>query len=238
MRPVSRKPAWIRLLSFFLWVNTFGMIAQIMLVFGHTPAEFPAIWAKLTFQNRLVMFCSPIAALGVQRVRPWGWYAAMMFFMVSLYNNFILLRFPAPLPTTLVVIACMVLVACGAFFLSVKVIALFHNEQLHWWRPATRYRIPVPVELEYGTRSRARRTAYNISRTGLFVESAPLGAHPGDLVQFCIRFEKRLLKGLASVVRCTGPSGTHPEGLALKFHNLSFQERFWLQRTLKTATLA
>lgn len=77
MNGVARKPPWATVLAVVLLLNTGAMPLQIMVLYGHPLAEWPAIWSKLTDCNRAVMLLSPLAALGAFRVCRWGWLAVL-----------------------------------------------------------------------------------------------------------------------------------------------------------------
>jgi hypothetical protein len=232
MTGLRKKPLWIKLLSLFLWINAIGMPLQVMVIFGHPPTEFTAIWAKLTLQNKVVMAMSPVAAYGLQRVTRWGWFAIMSFITVALFNNIILLQFPTPIPKYMVFLATLVLAGAGSWFLRPSVVSFFQNVHVHWWKPAPRYSSSLPVELEIGDDGRLTSTAYNISKTGIFVATPKISMKTGDIVNVKIGFERKIIRGLASVVRYGKGSSSYPEGFGLRFLKLTIADRIWLHLKL------
>jgi hypothetical protein len=227
-----KKPLWVVLLAVALWLNTAGMPVQVMFWFGHGPTEWAAILAKLTLQNKIVMALSPVAALGVQQVAPWGRWATLVFLAAAVANNLILLRFSTPVPRFLVVASILIVTGTALWLLRPAAARLFRCHELHWWKPAPRRVTSIPVAVENGQGARLDTRTFNISRSGLFVPS-PAGAMSlGDRVRVCLRFEARVLRGWVSVVRYTGACSTHPEGFGLQFSCLALADRMWLRMRL------
>ncbi len=232
MDGIRHKPLWIRVLSAALWLNTFGMPLQAMVFFGHAPVEVIPIWAKLTPQNKLVMALSPLAALGVQRVTPLGYAAALLFWTAALLNNLVLLRFHTPVPPRLVALSTALTLGGVGWFLRPSTVCLYRSTHLHWWKPAPRYRVSAPVELEKGGRPVGRGTLFDLSRTGCYVAAGEPALEAGDLLTLCIRFEQRAVRCLASVVRSAVECTTYPEGVGLRFEGVRLVDRIWLRRNL------
>lgn len=234
----ARKPVWLQVLGWFLWIHVLGMPVQAMLVFGHPPWEWTALWGKIAPQNQLVMVCSATAALGVQRVCRWGWYAALGFVGVALWNNWVLLHYPTPMPRWSVGAANGGLVLLGAWLVRPPVFRLFHSRSLHWWRAAPRYPVCARVELVTQAGVRAEGSVFNLSRTGLFAEIPGPGVPQGEVVQVRVHLEDRLLSCRARVVRCVASSATYPEGLGLRFVFVPLPDRIWLWRGLPAGAVA
>jgi len=235
---LRRKPRWLRLLAWFLWANVLGMPLQAMVLFGHPPTEAVAVWAKLTPQNQLVMALSALAALGVQRVSRWGWYAALAFGAVALWNNAVVLRYPTPMPpwTVFAASACLGL-GCAGFLLP-GTFRLFHTPALHWWRAAPRFRLAAEVDLETGEGRLVRGSLFDISRTGVFVEVEAPPLQPGEVLRVRVFLGDRVLRCAGRVVRQTGGGERHPEGVGLRFARLPLADRFWLRVGLPEAAAA
>ncbi len=229
MRGLTRKPLWVRLLGWFLCLLVLGMPLQAMLFFGHPPTELRAIWAKIAPQNQLVMACSALAAVGVQRVARWGWAAALAVVAVSLWNNWILLHFPGPVPPWAVVGASVGLACLGLWLLRPSAYRLFHARGLHWWRAAPRHRVSAPAELTRAEGSRVEGRVFNLSRTGLFLEADPRAVEPGEVVDVRLRLADRVLACRARVVRRSSANGAYPDGLGLRFATVPLLDRLRLR---------
>jgi len=232
VRGLSEKPRWVRALAWCLWANVLGMPVQVMVLYGHPPSEFAAIWAKIPPQNQLVMALSALAALGVHRVARWGWYAVFFFAGVGLWNNWVLLHFPTAMPRWTVAAASTALAVLALAFLRPAACRLFHTQSLHWWRAAPRYRVSAPVELHTGEGEGVVGTLFNLSRTGLFVEADLSRLHAVDTLRVRVRLEERVLSCRARVVRRCPASATYPEGLGLRFASVPLADRLWLRTAL------
>lgn len=227
-----RKPGWIRLLTLACWLNTAFMPVQVMVVFGHPPAEAVAIWAKLTAQNKAVMALSPVAALGLQRVTAWGWWAALALAAAALFNNLILLGFPPPVRVGWVYLATAAVLAWGAWLLRPATYRLFREGSRHWWKTPRRYALAVPVEVEGGGGEPARWQTVDVSRTGVFLAAPGRSLRPGERVTLRIGFRERWIRCLASVVRHAEGCANRPEGFGLRFEELGLADRVWLRLRL------
>lgn len=236
MTGFTRKPAWLRALGWFLWLHVLGMPLQAMVWFGHPPWEWAALWAKIAPQNQLVMVCSATAALGVQRVTLWGWFAALGFLGVALWNNWVLLHYATAMPRWTVGAANACLVLLGAWLLRPQVFRLFHARGLHWWRAAPRYPVCARVELVTADGARVEGSVFNLSRTGLFAEIPGPGVETGTVVQVRVHLEDRVLSCRARVVRRAPATPTYPEGLGLRFTAVPFFGRVWLSLGLSSET--
>ncbi len=235
MRGLAEKPRWVRALAWGLWLNVLGMPVQVMVLYGHPPTEFAAIWAKIAPQNQLVMALSAAAALGVHGVARWGWYAVLAFAGVGLWNNWILLHFPHAMPRWAVAAASAALGLLALSFLRPSVGRLFHTQSLHWWRAAPRYRVSAPVELQVEGGEGVSGTLFNISRTGLFVQADLPGVRPGGVLRVRVHLEDRVLSCRARVVRRCRASDTYPAGLGLAFAAVPLADRWWLRSGLPAA---
>jgi hypothetical protein len=233
----ARKPSWVRAGTWALWTVVVSLPVQVMVLFGHPPLEATAIWAKLAPQNKLVMGFAALAALGVGRVSPVGWWATLGFVAVALWNNWILLKFPGPIPRWAVSSSSALALFAALWMLRPAAVRLFHTPSLHWWRNAERYRVTAPVELESPSGRRVHGTVFNLSRTGLFVVGAPGDLEPGDRCRVTVRLENRVLSAVAQVVRRTEASGVYPEGIGLRFARLPLADRVWLRRSLSSFSL-
>lgn len=236
MSGLHKKPLWVKLLSLFLWINTVGMPLQVMVMFGHPPTEWFAIWAKLAPQNKLVMTLSPIAAVGVHRVTPWGWYATLAFLAISFFNNVILLQFPSVVPKVAILGSTTLIAGCGIWFFHPRNMLLFRDTRNHWWKSATRYLVQVPIEIETENGSSVKGETFNISRTGIFVETPLSDMRIGEIVKIYIQLKRRRIHGLASVVRRAKACSSYPQGFGLRFEALNLPDRIALQRALSGAT--
>lgn len=232
MSGLRRKPPWVRVAAGFLGLVCLGMPLQVMVLYGHPPTEAVAIWAKLAPQNKLVMALAALAALGVQRVARWGWYAAGAFVAAAFWNNWVLLHFPTPMPRWTVAAATACLAAAGAWLLRPSVFRLFHTPESHWWRAARRFRLAAPVELETGDGRRAAGSLVDVSRTGFFAEVGNLEVPAGEVLQVRIRFGGRVLCCAARVVRRARACATYPDGFGLSFTRVPLPDRVWLWRGL------
>ncbi len=235
MSGLRRRPLWLSAFGVALCLNTLGMPVQAMLLFGHPPGELAAVWAKLTLSNKTVMFLSPLAGAGVLGVCRWGWHATLLLLAVGVVNNVAVLLHPTPYPPALTGCGTALLVALALGLLRPATGLLFRSRHLHWWKTPPRYRLPLPVELDQGPAGTTRGRARDVSRTGLFLEGVRSGLTPGAQVTLRLRFEERVIRCAATVVRCVADGGGDPAGVGLCFASLRLPDRLWLRFRLKRA---
>lgn len=233
MSGLVRKPLWLTALATVLLLNTVSMPLQVMILFGHPLTETQAIWAKLTDHNRAVMLLSPLAALGAYRVCRWGWWAVMVLFSAALLNNAALLPYDTAVSPAAVLLSSGLIVCAGAWLLQPRVMQLFRQRQLQWWKTPPRYAARLPVELARPDNTRLSPRLVNISRTGIYVRGDHQRLAPGDVVSVSIRFERRVVRCLAAVVRKAAGSTTLPAGYGLRFQKVAVADRLWLRTRLE-----
>ncbi|MDF1554142.1 MAG: PilZ domain-containing protein [Deferrisomatales bacterium] len=232
MTGVACKPVWVTLLATALLFNTVAMPLQIMVIYGHTLAEWPAIWAKLTDCNRAVMLLSPLAALGAFLVCRWGWWAVLALLTTALVNNTLLLPFPTAVPRSAVLLSGALVLGTGVWLLRPTAVRLFWERRLQWWKTPPRHAADAPVEVVHGTGAPRQGRLVNISRSGAFVANEDLGLAAGDLVSLTIRLERRVIRCLGTVVRRAAARTAQPAGYGLQFQAVAVGDRMWLHTRL------
>jgi hypothetical protein len=221
MTGYARRPRWLVCLTAVLAVNALGMPMQAMLLYGHAPWEWAAVWAKLAPQNVLVLVLAPPAALGLWRVRRWGWWMVVGFCLAVAINNLILLQYPSTYPRILILLGAGVALVGLAWFGTPGVLLLFRDPSRHWWRAATRYSLAVPVQIHLPGKPPATATTYNVSRSGMFLTGVSEDLAPGDRIGVDLCLGSRRVSCSASVVRHSMNCGSHPEGFGLRFRGMN-----------------
>ncbi len=232
MNGVARKPVRGTLLAAALLLNTGAMPLQILVLYGHPLAEWPAIWAKLTDCNRAVMLFSPLAALGAFRVCRWGWWAVLALLTTALVNNALLLPFPTAMPRPAVLLSGALVLGIGAWLLRPANVRLFWERRLQWWKTPPRHAADAPVEFVRGTEAPGQARLVNISRSGAFMAAEDCCLAAGDLVALTIHLERRVIRCLGTVVRQVGECTAQPAGYGLRFQAVPVSDRAWLSTCL------
>jgi hypothetical protein len=238
MKAYVRRPRWLVCLTAVLAANALGMPLQAMLLYGHAPWEWAAIWAKLAPQNVLVLVLAPPAALGLWRVRRWGWWMVVGFCLAVAINNVILLQYPSTYPRILILSGAGVALAGLAWFGTPGVLALFRDPSRHWWRAATRYSLAVPVQIHVPGKPPAKATTHNVSCSGMFLTGAPEDLAPGDRMEVELCLGSRRVTCSASVVRHSKERGSYPQGYGLRFHGVNVLDAAFLRFGLAAAVAA
>ncbi len=231
MSGYRKRPAWVGWAALVLWAVALSMPLQVWAWFGTPPWEWAGWWAKLTAQNRLVLALAALAAVGVGRVARWGWWAAAGFLAAAVLNNAILLRFDTPVPRTAVAGASLLAVAGVGWLVRPATAALFRHPERHWWKTPRRYPVAAPAELVAGPGVWVGRTV-DISRTGVFVATVADRLRPGARVRLRLDLGRRVIEGVAEVVRCVGFDGPGPAGVGLRFARVPAADRLWLRARL------
>lgn len=232
MNGVARKPPWATVLAVVLLLNTGAMPLQIMVLYGHPLAEWPAIWSKLTDCNRAVMLLSPLAALGAFRVCRWGWLAVLALLSIALVNNALVLSFSTAVPRPVVLLSGALVLGTGAWLLRPAGVQLFWERRRQWWKTSPRHAADAPVEWVRGTDAPGQARLVNISRSGAFVAVDDLCLAAGDLVSLTIRLEQRVIRCLGTVVRQVAACSAQPAGYGLQFQAVPVSDRVWLSTRL------
>jgi PilZ domain len=124
-------------------------------------------------------------------------------------------------------IASVAFAALTCFLLERKSRQALFNPQSHWWQTPRRKHIQKPIVLLPWKGETMSAFTHDISESGAFVRSAHItGLAVGDCMQLRMKIKGHI------AIRCTGrlvrkseAAGQYPQGLAIRFEDLSRRER-------------
>lgn len=235
----TRPKVFLRMGGFFAAV-ALSIPVQIMILYGHSPFEWSAIWSKVAPMNKVVMtMCLLCAGLSL-RASPFLRLALPLTVVAVGWNNWVVGATGADFSP---------LTAFGsfAFFLAAQVgwlhpeaRALLADGSRRWWLTPRRKRAALPVFVNLPRGKTFKAQSYDISNGGLFLAFGirELNHHPDaflNRLEVGQRLELNIvlnpLRTLAcevEVVRLNlEPTGAYPAGVGLRyvaFHGTAKQE--------------
>ncbi|MEW6055513.1 MAG: PilZ domain-containing protein [Bdellovibrionota bacterium] len=244
------RPKRLTLVALFLLGIGLSFPVQIMLLYGHTPLEIPAIAAKFPPLNWLVMCLSVMSAFLVYRASPWMIAAIPVLTTAVLHNNWLVAEIGSDYPPFLVGTATGVFLLMMGMLMSKEIRALIVNPHLRWWYTPRRFRTELPVRLRvlgknpFQLTARSQRefstATYDLSEQGVFVlppedmQAELANLNEGAVCSIKVSFQKfRVLECQAQVVRISQGHGGYPPGFGLRFLGMSAQKKRLLHEYLK-----
>jgi hypothetical protein len=171
------------------------------------------------------------AALSVWRVSPKALFAVptlITLVVLNLFVGFYQLDMPPSIP---IIFAC----SFALFhlpFLNPKLLVLFLNPELRWWRRAQRKNLAMPVVLTTQDDIALDLETFDISETGLFVPLSENGKVADDVDLKIGGLFLPTVSCRGRIVRRTHARGRYPAGLGIQFVNLPQDEKAKLKQIL------
>jgi hypothetical protein len=195
---------------------------QIMFLYAHDVSEVPLALNKLSFTNWALMLLLPVLSFTSWKANRSFFWLAPLGSMVVVLNNYFVASYGMDYAPEMVVMGGFLF---GAFtllpLLSIQFRSLLKNPNLRWWQPAPRMQSTKPVELYVGDHLVAETKSFDISKSGIFIESPDdwfYGLNNGTTVRLAIK-DKSLNPIIVSaqIVRSENAKGHYPCGMGLRF---------------------
>ena len=153
----------------------------------------------LNWQSILVFVCSVIVAIGLWRVRIWGYLLYLTFSAALIgYVAYQFIKHPVAANYLLVVISAAV-AGCFAAVLQKHISAPYFNPALRWWERARRVRVQLTAKLLVHNRLH-QGEVLDISTSGCFAHLEQMDLQPGDVVAMQLDVLEYCLKTQAKVI--------------------------------------
>ena len=222
-----RKPLALYLVAGgYLWamaVNIFAFYSQIRSFYPY---------------DILFVILFPVAAYGIYKVRPWGWYLVVSHLVFLFIANILLALKFGRLDQQMLIQLNLLLIFFLWFFLRSSVRSPFHNPALRWWeRQHNRYGTTFQVVLHSESGDAITADGVDLSMGGCFIKLAEdQNVALNDPVELELRyedFEPLCTKGRIAWV--TAASELNPKGAGVAFSRTDRANRLLLKSILRLA---
>lgn len=216
---MKKRPLSIVIITIVYFFEPVGNLLQASVV-NNLPffGEY-GILSRLLWTDWVILGLFPVVAVGIYKVRRWGWYLFICFSVLLISYNLIVYYFLNPhysLETILFFI--LIITGMSAFFLRKHVYAPYFNPRLRWWETAARYRVTLNTTILTSDGAKECNTL-DISETGCFVnDKAELTE--GSHVWLKINCKETEIRCFGKVVRKTGPK-EKCAGYGIMFQDIS-----------------
>jgi hypothetical protein len=230
---MKKRPLSIVIIAVIYFFEPAGNLIQAAYVNGLPLFGNNSIISHLIWSDWIILSVFPVVAVGVYRVRKWGWYLFLGFSVVLIsYNLYVYLYINPNYKLQTVILFILIVTGISAVFFRKHVYAPYFNPRLRWWEVASRYRVKLPTTIVNDAGSMDCQLL-DISSTGCFIEFDG-NLNLGDDVWLLIDFVNNEINCLGKVIRKSRePSAP---GYGIYFHAMSQETRRklkYLVRTLK-----
>ncbi len=222
-----RKPLALYLVAGgYLW----AMAVNIFAFYSHTRSLYP--------YDILFVILYPVAAYGIYKVRPWGWYLVVAHLVFLFIGNILLALKFGRLDQQMLIQLNVLLIFFLWFFLRSSVRSPFHNPALRWWeRQHNRYGATFQVVLHNESGDAITADGVDLSMGGCFIKLAEdQNVALNDPVELELRYEDLepfCTKGRIAWV--TAASALNPKGAGVAFSRTDRANRLLLKGILRLA---
>lgn len=170
--------------------------------------EFGRIWATIPLAKLLGILAAPVVGTMVLWVRPFSWYAVLVFAVYTIGVN---AATAAPAWSWLLVL--LVGLGCIVFFVRREIRSPYFSPRLRWWEPNPRMPVVLRVDVKGGNTLSC--STYDLSSTGVFLVAdnpAPVGTR----LELGLHLGARLIQ-VAGTVMWISDGHKLPRGMGLRF---------------------
>lgn len=232
---MTKLPMSLRWLGLFNAGVALSLPVQIMVIYGHSIAEWQAVAAKLTVLNWMVMLGTMVNAVMILRAERWTLYLTPMMFALVGFNNFLVALYAIDFAPWMTGAAFFSFLFLHMPLVTESNLRLLKNPSLRWWRTPERHRKVVPITLGDVHGRTVISTTFDISETGVFIplneEQMNRQAEMED-VRVLMDLGSAHFRCSAQVARRTMGGGKYPSGIGVRFTDLSPRERAQLRKVL------
>lgn len=221
---MRKRPLIITMTSVFISLIPFFGLAMVYSKFQPGLKFIPQSYLLIYSMMTLVCW---IAAYGVYKVRPWGYYIFFSFLVGILALDSIHLLVIKKSPNLYHGIDALFLVLGAFLFRSKRIYEPYFNPQIRWWDRANRLQLHFKSLLR-GSDGFFETDILDISETGCFL-GTDKNLHPGHYFEFECKLEEYSAKCLATVVRVN----SNPKGVGLMFVFRSKSEQKQIRQLIK-----
>lgn len=226
---MKKRPLSIVIISFIYLLEPFANLFQAAFLNDLPFSGDMGTLSRLRWTDWVILWLFPVVALGIYRVRKWGWYLFIGFSgLLVVYNIYVYIQNPNyALETILFFI--LIITGTSAAFLRKHVYAPYFNPRFRWWETAARFRIDLDTAILTETGNQPCKTL-DISETGCFLETRfPMAE--GASVWLKIRFKGMEINCLGTVVRRAGRAEA-VRGYGIMFQGMSAEAKDLLRKLI------
>ncbi len=218
------KPKQFYLAPLFMLAIALSFPIQVMVLYGHHWSEAGAIFSKMTVVNWSVCVAFVLGAyLYFHASRGILYFAPVLLALVA-FNNYIVGQFGGDFNLQQTTLAT--LLSCGLFvplaLPSSQV--LLRDPKRRWWRRSHRVNKRVAATLNPYVGNMVQGQTFDVSKTGAFICLNDLDNIPkiGDTVRVSLNVNSmKKIRCEAIVVRVCEPQGRYPQGMGIRFKDMS-----------------
>jgi hypothetical protein len=186
--------------------------------------------------SALIMALSLAVAVGVYRVRPWGFYLFVGHALFVSVNNVIIFSRSSHYPLWLVAVSDVSLFGVLGYFIFSNIRQPFFNPRARWWEQQPRALARLDAVLRVGA-AEIRGETLDFSEGGCFVACDPDKLPPPGDGTIEVTFPTRSITSKVQVVwtRQGNYDDKGPFGVGVKFVDLASEDRAFLRRLVREA---
>lgn len=169
-----------------------------------------------------------IAALGIWRVRPWGFFTFFGFVLGVMAGDLYHIYHNPGTVRTLDYVDGAVAAMCLVFILQKHAAAPYFNPKIRWWETATRHKVDLEATVVVADANFPTQVL-DISETGCFVRKDAPDLSQGQVVNIGIRYNHFYFESPVRVIR----HSAQPSGVGLMFVDTNKQNRRELKRMIR-----
>lgn len=243
---MKKRPALLLITSLILIGVIISIPLQIIFQTELTAINVDILLNQITIFNWIVMASSLITiALTFNGHRLLG-YSLIPLLAAIHVNNYFVFKYALHTQWYTPLIASLVASLVAVLFLINKSVRFtVKNPEKRWWLIPKRYQKTLPIWVVLDGKKCVLAHTFDLSKTGTFISSVEEDQIELDQ-KLSLGKEVEVLIGdkddvefhcKASVVRKSEAKGNYPPGVGLHFENISFVEKFHLNRILNNPTL-
>lgn len=234
---MSKAPWSPRLLAIILFGVAISFPIQIMLLYGHSPLEWPSVLSKLTLFNYLAMAGCLTSAYYLWNCNRKSLAYLAGTALAMTWNNFLVgyVAYDYSMATT--ISASGFFISTYALMLHPDALKMLRLQNQRWWMQSERKALRFPAEVSNMEGTGFPTRTYDLSVSGAYIslenDNAFQGLQVGDYCTISIQVTQyRKLKGLARIVRQSQGAGKYPKGFGLHFEKLNSEDQKYLEEIL------
>jgi hypothetical protein len=244
---MRQRPRVFDLLALALLLVAFSLPVQVMLMFGHTPGEFTAIFNQLAPMNWVVAMLAVACAVAHWRASPTLWILSPLFILAVGWNNYLVAQAGLNFSWATTLLATGATLALHGLLLTPTARKVLLNPKMRWWLTAPRKRVQLRATIWPVLGGELLTSTYDVSEGGAFfsLEEASWTSRRtlsiknlsvGTVCTLKMKLDSgRAIQCDAEVVRQAEPRGQYPGGFAVRFKSLSREDQKALAQLLRQA---
>lgn len=218
------KPKQFYLAPLIMILIALSFPLQVMILYGHQWTETQAIFSKMTSLNWVIAISFMMAAyFYYQASRGILFFAPVLLALVA-FNNYIVGSFGADFSLQQTTLATLFSASLFVPLALPSSQIILKDPKRRWWRASKRYSKKVGATLNPYVGEMVEGETFDVSKTGAFVCVEELDNLPkiGDTVRVSLKVNSmRRIRCEAVVVRIAEPQGRYPQGMGIRFTEMS-----------------